>query len=84
MYTFMKVYCTPNLFISFHISKLNELKVIHGLHSQCLTQILSKTTSFTEPEGVCFPSLSSLNTTPHQQKAINDMVINRLRLHDEV
>jgi hypothetical protein len=37
---------------SFHISKLNDLKVIHDLYSQCLTQIMSKTTSFTKPEGV--------------------------------
>jgi hypothetical protein len=27
----------------FHISKLNHLKVIHNLYSQCLTQTLSKT-----------------------------------------
>lgn len=26
----------------FHISKLNNLKVIHNLYSQCLTQALSK------------------------------------------
>jgi hypothetical protein len=38
---------------SFHISKLNDLKVIHDLYSQCLTQIMSKATSFTKPEGVC-------------------------------
>jgi hypothetical protein len=36
----------------FHISKINGLKVIHHLYSQCLTQILSKMTSFTKPEGV--------------------------------
>jgi hypothetical protein len=48
MYTFMKVYFKTNL----HISKLNNLKVIHDLYSQCLTQTLSKTTSFTSLEGV--------------------------------
>jgi hypothetical protein len=37
---------------SFHISKLDDLKVIHDLYSQYLTQTLSKTTSFTKPEGV--------------------------------
>jgi hypothetical protein len=37
---------------SFLISKLNDLKVIHDLYSQCLTQILSKTTSSTKLEGV--------------------------------
>jgi hypothetical protein len=36
----------------FHIFKLNTLKVIHDLYSQCLTQTLSKTTSFTNMEGV--------------------------------
>jgi meiotically up-regulated gene 157 (Mug157) protein len=29
----------------FHIFKLNNLKVIHSLYSQCLTQTLSKTIS---------------------------------------
>jgi hypothetical protein len=43
---------------SFHISKLNDLKVIHDLYSQYLTQIMSKTTSFTKPEGV-LPSCTS-------------------------
>jgi hypothetical protein len=33
--------------------KLNDLKVIHDLYSQCLTQTLSKTTSNMKPEGVC-------------------------------
>jgi hypothetical protein len=28
------------------------LKVIHDLYSKCLAQILSKTSSFTKPEGV--------------------------------
>jgi hypothetical protein len=37
---------------SFHIFKLNNLKVIHDLHSQCLTEILSKTTWFMGMEGV--------------------------------
>jgi hypothetical protein len=36
----------------FHIFKLNDLKVIHLLYSQCLTKILSKTISFTKLEGV--------------------------------
>jgi hypothetical protein len=55
MYTFMKVFCKTNLLIcSFHISKLNDLKVIHDLYSHYLTQIISKTTSFTKPEGVSY------------------------------
>jgi hypothetical protein len=37
---------------SFQISKLNNLKVIHDLFSQCLTQIFSKTSSFTKPDEV--------------------------------
>jgi len=32
--------------------RLNNLKVIHDLYSQCLTQILSKTTFFSSMEGV--------------------------------
>jgi hypothetical protein len=48
----MKVIFKTNLFIWFHIFKLNDLKVIHDLYSQCLTQILSETTSNSEPEGV--------------------------------
>jgi hypothetical protein len=36
----------------FHIFKLNDLKVIHDLYSQCLTQSLSKTTSNRETKGV--------------------------------
>jgi hypothetical protein len=53
MYILMKVIFKTNLYIyDFHIFKLNDLKVIHDIHSQCLTQILSKTTSNREPEGV--------------------------------
>jgi hypothetical protein len=52
MYTFMKVFLRQIYSCSFHISKLNDSKVIHDLYSQCLTQIMSKTTSFTNPEGV--------------------------------
>jgi hypothetical protein len=37
---------------NFHISKLNDLKVIHDVYSQCLAQALYKTTPFTKPEGV--------------------------------
>jgi hypothetical protein len=38
--------------MKFHIFKVNDLKVIHDLYSQCLTQTLSKTTSNREQEGV--------------------------------
>jgi hypothetical protein len=52
MYTVMKIFFTRQIYsCSFHISKLNDLKVIHDLYSQCLTQTLSKMTSFTKPEG---------------------------------
>jgi hypothetical protein len=37
---------------NFYICKLNNLKVIDDLYSQCLTQTLSKTTSKTDTEGV--------------------------------
>jgi hypothetical protein len=39
-------------YMIFHIFKLNSLKVINDLYSQCLTQILFKTTCNSEPEGV--------------------------------
>jgi hypothetical protein len=48
----MKVFTIQIYSCSFHIFKLNDLKVIHDLYSQCLTQTLSKTTSFIKPEGV--------------------------------
>jgi hypothetical protein len=38
---------------NFYICKLNNLKVIDDLYFQCLTQILSKTTSKSDTEGVC-------------------------------
>jgi hypothetical protein len=59
MYTFIKVLCKTNLYVVFTFSKLNDLKVIHNLYSQCLTQIMSKMNSFTKPEGVYYytPSL---------------------------
>jgi len=42
---------------------LNNLKVIHDLYSQCLTQALSKTTSFTNMEGVHCTKLFSQTST---------------------
>jgi hypothetical protein len=57
MYTFMEMIFETNLLYDFHISKLKDLKVIYHLYSQCLTQILSETTSFTEPEGVMCSTL---------------------------
>jgi hypothetical protein len=38
----------------FHISKLNNLKVIHDLYTQCLTQAMSKMTWITSMNGVLF------------------------------
>jgi hypothetical protein len=52
MYILMKIIFKTNLLYDLHIFKLNNLKVVHDLHSQCLTQNLSKTTSNSEPEGV--------------------------------
>jgi hypothetical protein len=37
MYIFMKVFFKTNLLYGFHISKLNNLKVIHDLYAQYLT-----------------------------------------------
>ena len=48
----MKVFLRQIYSYNFHFFKLNYLKVIHDLYSQCLTQILSKTTFFSSMEGV--------------------------------
>jgi hypothetical protein len=57
MYTFMKARqlysCT------FHIFNLNNVKVIYDLYSQCLTEILSKTTLFIGTEGVLVHTTTS-------------------------
>jgi hypothetical protein len=42
MYILMKVIVKTNYLYDFHFFKLNNLKIIHDLYSQCLTQILSK------------------------------------------
>ena len=55
MYMFMKVFFKTNLFMWFSYFQTQQLKsFIHDLYSQCLTQSLSKTTSFTNLEGVVF------------------------------
>jgi hypothetical protein len=49
MYLDAIIYFARQIFLcSFRIFKLNDIKVIHDLFSQYLTQILSKTTSFTK------------------------------------
>jgi hypothetical protein len=50
--SYMKIFVKINLLIYFHISKPNDLKVIHDLYSQCLAQTLSKTSSNCNTEGV--------------------------------
>jgi hypothetical protein len=45
---FRSVHLAGGYLYDFHIIKLNDLKVIHDLYSQCLNQTLSKTTSFTK------------------------------------
>jgi hypothetical protein len=48
----MKVFLRQIYSYNFYICKLNNLKVIDDLYSQCLTQSLSKTTSKSDTEGV--------------------------------
>ena len=67
MYIFMKVFSRQIYSYNFHICKLNNLKVINDFYSQYLTQTLSKTTYFTNTEGVqsyvnsvCFLDCDSL------------------------
>ena len=48
----MKVLFKKIYSYGFHLFKLNNLKVIHDLYSQCLIQILFKTTFFFYTEGV--------------------------------
>jgi hypothetical protein len=52
VYSYESNFQDKSILYDFHIFKLNNLKVIHDLYSQCLTQTLSKTTSNREPEGV--------------------------------
>jgi hypothetical protein len=44
VYFYESILQDKSIHVVFHISKLNNLKVIHDLCSQCLTQALSKTT----------------------------------------
>jgi hypothetical protein len=46
----MKVISRQIYLYYFHISKLNELKVVNDLYFQYLTQTLSKMTSNTKPD----------------------------------
>ena len=48
----MKVFLRQIYSYGFCILKLKNLKVIHDLYSQCLTQTLSKTIFFSSMEGV--------------------------------
>ena len=48
----MKVFLRQIYSYNFHICKFNKLKIINDLYSQCLTQTMSKTSSFTNTEGV--------------------------------
>jgi hypothetical protein len=52
MYIFIKIFLRQIYSYGFHIFKLNNLKIIHDLYSQCLTQTLSKATSFNNLEEV--------------------------------
>jgi hypothetical protein len=52
VYFYESIFFKTNLFLWFHIFKLNTSKIIYDLYSQCLTQILFKTISFTNLEGV--------------------------------
>ena len=49
----MKVFLRQIYLYNFYFFKLNNLKVIYDLYYQCLTQILSKTTSKFYMEDVC-------------------------------
>jgi hypothetical protein len=61
----MKVFFSRQIYLyDFHISKLNNLKVIHDFYSQCLTKTLSKTTSNTKLEGVALLRLFRSKTFP--------------------
>ena len=61
----------------FHIFKLNNLKIIHDLYSQCLTQTLSKTSIILGTEGVYISCMGAekINTHPIQQTLYNFIAI---------
>ena len=48
----MKIFLRQIYSYNFYFFKLNDLKIIHDLYSQCLTQILSKTSSISYIKGV--------------------------------
>ena len=58
----MKVFLRQIYSYNFHFFKLNNLKVIHDLYSQYLTQILSKTSYKSYMEGV---HGQTLNNNPY-------------------
>ena len=60
----MKIFSRQIYSYNFHICKLNNLKIIDDLYSQCLTKILSRTTSFPNTEGVLVPIYVQL-ACPH-------------------
>ena len=65
----MKVFFKKNLFIL----KLNNIKIIHNLYFQCLTQTLYKTTFFSTIEGVCFSKRSSNEDIKRYKWVPNDV-----------
>ena len=64
----MKVFSRQIYSYGFCILKLNNLKVIHDLYFQCLTQILSKTTFFSSMDGVF---VKNMVCKSREQRALN-------------
>ena len=62
----MKIFSRQIYLHGFRISKLNNLKVIHDLYSQYLTQALSKTTYFlVRKEYLIVPVLQAAHVRMH-------------------
>jgi hypothetical protein len=61
VYFYESIFQDKSIHIIFTFS-INNLKVIHDLYFQYLTQTLSKTTSFTNMEGVHMKHLKHLKT----------------------
>jgi hypothetical protein len=70
VYSYESNFQDKSIYMIFHIFKLNNLKVIHDLYSQCLTQTLSKMTSNREPEGVLSKMIAWIKLLLYDSKSL--------------
>ena len=68
LYFYESIFQDKYIHMVFVFLKLNNLKVIHDLYFQCLTQILSKTTFFSSMDGVF---VKNMVCKSREQRALN-------------